>query len=53
MVEREAMQNTVRSCPCCHSDDVEVVRNDRHGFIALCNECGFAQGASLSHLLAS
>jgi uncharacterized Zn finger protein len=39
-------------CPFCHTDDFEVTRNDTHGFIVLCNECGYARGATLQHLLA-
>lgn len=41
------------ACACCHEYDVEVVRNDIRGFVVLCNECGYAQGATLRHLLAS
>lgn len=41
------------ACACCHEYDVEVVRSDTKGFVVLCNECGFAQGATLQHLLAS
>ncbi len=41
------------ACACCHAEDVEVVRNDRCGFVVICGECGFAQGATLAHLLAS
>ena len=41
------------TCLNCHADDYEVVRSDRHGFVVLCNECGFARGATLQHLIAS
>jgi uncharacterized Zn finger protein len=39
-------------CPVCHTDEFEVTRNATHGFVVLCNECGFARGATLQHLLA-
>jgi uncharacterized Zn finger protein len=41
------------SCSFCHSEEFEVVRNDAKGFVVLCNECGFAQAATLAHLIAS
>ena len=40
------------ACACCHSDDLEVVASDVMGFVVLCNECGYAQVATLGHLLA-
>ena len=46
------MINADLVCPVCHADDFEVTRNDVHGFIVLCNECGYARGATLQHLLA-
>jgi hypothetical protein len=39
-------------CPCCHLDDFEISRDKTYGFIVLCNDCGFARGATLQHLLA-
>lgn len=41
------------SCSFCHTDDFEIVRSDTRGFVVLCNECGYAQTATLQHLLAS
>lgn len=41
------------TCPNCHTDDFDVVRSESHGFVVLCNECGFARGATLQHLIAS
>lgn len=41
------------SCSCCHAEDFEVVANDRRGFVVICTECGYAQGLTLAHLLAS
>jgi uncharacterized Zn finger protein len=46
------MINADLVCPVCHTDDFEVTRNNTHGFIVLCNECGYARGATLQHLLA-
>jgi hypothetical protein len=46
------MINADLVCPVCHADDFEVTSNDVHGFIVLCNECGYARGATLQHLLA-
>lgn len=40
-------------CPCCHTDEVEVVRNATYGYIALCDECGFAREVEQQHQLAS
>jgi len=41
------------TCACCHAAEFEVLRSDTRGFIVMCTECGFAQGATLAHLLAS
>lgn len=41
------------TCPVCHTDDFEVLRSDKFGFVVLCNECGYARGATLHHLAAS
>ena len=46
------MYANTRTCPCCHTDEYEVVRSDSHGYIALCCECGFARPATLDQLLA-
>ena len=47
------VSDPVLGCAFCHEEAYEVVRNDARGFIVICNECGFAQGATLEHLLAS
>lgn len=41
------------TCGFCHADDYEIVRSDTHGFIVLCNECGYARKATMQHLMAS
>ncbi len=41
------------TCPVCHTVDFEVVTSDKLGFVVLCNECGYARGARLEHLIAS
>ncbi|GDX31258.1 hypothetical protein LBMAG15_01920 [Actinomycetes bacterium] len=46
------MINADLVCPLCHTGEFEVTQNGTHGFIVLCNECGYARGATLSHLLA-
>ena len=46
------MINADLVCPLCHTVDFAVTRNETHGFIVLCNECGYAIGATLQHLLA-
>lgn len=40
-------------CPCCHTDEVDVVRNETYGHIALCSECGYARQVEPVHRLAS
>jgi uncharacterized Zn finger protein len=40
-------------CNFCHAHDGDVVRNRTHGFIVLCNDCGYAQTPTLPQLLAS
>ena len=40
-------------CPVCHDEDFEIVRSEKLGFVVLCNECGYARGATLEHLVAS
>jgi uncharacterized Zn finger protein len=51
--EGNTMRADVRTCPCCHTDEYEVVRSETHGYVALCCECGYAREATLEHLLAS
>lgn len=41
------------ACACCHAEEFEIVRNAQRGFVVICSECGYAQGATLAHLLAS
>ncbi len=47
------MSDQVRVCPCCHTDDVEVVRGQSYGYVAICAECGYARKVSRELLLAS
>ena len=53
--EEEAMafREQDLGCAFCHAEDYEVIRSETRGFVVLCNECGYAQGATLEHLLAS
>ena len=41
------------SCDFCHSGEFEIVSNPNYGFIVMCDECGYARGATLQHLIAS
>ena len=41
------------ACACCHAEEFEIVRHEVRGFVVICAECGYAQGATLAHLLAS
>jgi len=41
------------ACAFCHAEEFEIVLNDVQGFVVICSECGFGQGATLAHLLAS
>lgn len=45
--------NSFIECAFCHSCDCDVVRNQTYAFVVLCNECGYAQSATLPQLLAS
>lgn len=40
------------TCSFCHSEEFEILRNDSRGFVVLCSDCGYAQGATLAHLMA-
>lgn len=48
-----AIRETDLTCSLCHVEDWDIVLNNVRGFVVLCNECGYAQGATLEHLLAS
>ena len=41
------------TCQVCHTVDFEILRSERYGFVVVCNECGYACGATLQHLVAS
>lgn len=48
-----AIREADLTCSLCHVEDWDIVLNNVRGFVVLCNECGYAQGATLDHLLAS
>ena len=41
------------NCSFCHEKDLEVIVNDRYGFMLMCNECGYTETAHADQLVAS
>jgi uncharacterized Zn finger protein len=38
------------TCNICHSDEIEMIQNDKNGPMLYCGACGFARIAEVSDL---
>lgn len=51
--EEDMQANFELNCSFCHEKDLEVIVNDRYGFMLMCNECGYTETAHADQLVAS